>query len=68
MAPPRALVIVGAGGQGREALDTVEALNAAAPAPGWRFLGFLADDERTAELSWIHERSADSLLPWSTKK
>ena len=27
MAPPRALVIVGAGGQGREALDTVEALN-----------------------------------------
>ena len=50
MAPPRALVIVGAGGQGREALDTVEALNAAAPAPVWRFLGFLVDDDRTAGL------------------
>lgn len=50
MAPPRALVIVGAGGQGREALDTVEALNAVGPAPVWRFLGFLADDDRTADL------------------
>ncbi|MCB9373364.1 MAG: NAD-dependent epimerase/dehydratase family protein [Microthrixaceae bacterium] len=48
MAPPRALVIVGAGGQGREALDTVEALNAVTPV--WSFLGFLADDDRSASL------------------
>lgn len=50
MAPTRALVIVGAGGQGREMLDTVEALNAAAPAPVWEFRGFLADDDRTGTL------------------
>lgn len=50
MAPPRALVIVGAGGQGREVLDTVEALNAAASAPVWDFVGFLADDDRTGAL------------------
>lgn len=50
MVLPRPLVIVGAGGQGREALDTVEALNAAAPAPVWEFRGFLADDDRSAPL------------------
>ena len=62
MAPQaRALVIVGAGGQGREALDTVEALNAAAPAPVWRFLGFVADDDRTADL--LAARGASVLGP-----
>lgn len=48
MTPPRALVIVGAGGQGREMLDTVEALNRVERT--WNFLGFLADDERSADL------------------
>lgn len=48
MAPPRALVIVGAGGQGREMLDTVEALNRIERT--WNLLGFLADDERSADL------------------
>lgn len=37
----RDLVIIGAGGHGRELLDIVDAINAADPR--WRFLGFLAD-------------------------
>jgi sugar O-acyltransferase (sialic acid O-acetyltransferase NeuD family) len=44
---PRPLVIVGAGGLGRELLDVVEAVNAAAVAAGdparYTFLGFLDD-------------------------
>jgi sugar O-acyltransferase (sialic acid O-acetyltransferase NeuD family) len=39
--PPRPLVIVGAGGHGREALDVVEAINAAEPR--FEVLGFAAD-------------------------
>ncbi|MGF7233816.1 MAG: UDP-glucose 4-epimerase, partial [Frankia sp.] len=35
------LVIIGAGGHGRELLDVVEAVNAVRPA--YRFLGFLDD-------------------------
>ena len=31
-------------------LDTVDALNAGAPAPVWDFLGFLADDDRSGGL------------------
>lgn len=74
MVPPRALVIVGAGGQGREVLDTVEALNAAAPAPVWDFRGFLADDDRSAALlaargvgvigpvEHLHELDADYVI------
>lgn len=61
MAPPRALVIVGAGGQGREMLDAVEALNAAAPAPVWDVRGFLADDDRSADL--VAARGASILGP-----
>ena len=38
------LVIIGAGGHGRETLDIVEAINAAAaPKPLWRFMGFVDD-------------------------
>ena len=37
------LVIVGAGGHGREVLDVVEAINAAASAPVWRVTGFVDD-------------------------
>ena len=43
----RPLVIVGAGGHGRETLDVVEAVNAVEPT--WEVLGFLAD-EADAEL------------------
>jgi sugar O-acyltransferase (sialic acid O-acetyltransferase NeuD family) len=38
----RPLVIVGAGGHGRETLDVVEAINAVEPR--WEVLGFAADD------------------------
>jgi sugar O-acyltransferase (sialic acid O-acetyltransferase NeuD family) len=41
------LVIVGAGGHGREVLDIVEAVNAVRPA--WRFLGFLDDGTPDAD-------------------
>lgn len=50
--PGGRLVIVGAGGHGRETLDVVEALNAVGA--GWKFLGFLDDadlgDEAQARL------------------
>ena len=42
MSAPTSLVIVGAGGHGRETLDVVEAVNDARPG-SWRFEGFLAD-------------------------
>lgn len=57
MAAPRALVIIGAGGQGREMLDTIEALNRLEPT--WSFLGFLADDDRSADL--VAARGAEIL-------
>ena len=38
------LVIVGAGGFGRETVDVVEAINAAAGSPVWRLLGVADDD------------------------
>lgn len=41
----RHLVIVGAGGFGREVLDVVEAINTAAEEPVWHFLGFLDDGD-----------------------
>lgn len=37
------LVVVGAGGFGRETLDVIEAMNAAAPTPVWDLLGVLDD-------------------------
>ena len=47
MAEP--LVIIGAGGHGRETLDIVEAVNQKKPT--WNFLGFLADGETRPDLS-----------------
>ena len=41
------LVIVGAGGHGRETLDIVEAINAAEPT--WTFQGFVDDGEINEE-------------------
>lgn len=42
-ASARLLVILGAGGTAHDALDVVEAINAAGPAPAWRPIGFLDD-------------------------
>jgi len=51
------LVIVGAGGHGRELLDVVEAINLSRPS--WDFLGFLDDGEPDAEL--LARRQAEHL-------
>lgn len=51
------LLIVGAGGFGRETLDVVEAANAAAPAPGYRLLGVLDDAPSPVNLERLAARS-----------
>lgn len=40
---PENLIVVGAGGFGRETLDVVTAINAASPRPRWRLLGVIDD-------------------------
>lgn len=45
---PEPLVVIGAGGFGREVLDVVAAVNAAAPEPVWGLLG-VADDQPSDE-------------------
>jgi sugar O-acyltransferase (sialic acid O-acetyltransferase NeuD family) len=55
MAAPEPLVIVGAGGHGRELLDIVEALNASAPT--FEFVGFLDDGHPDADV--LARRRAD---------
>ena len=47
--PNLPLVIIGAGGHGRETLDVVQAINERQPV--WNFLGFLADGEQRPELA-----------------
>ncbi|MDH3752611.1 MAG: NeuD/PglB/VioB family sugar acetyltransferase [Acidimicrobiia bacterium] len=53
------LVIVGAGGHGRECLDVLEAVNAADPT--WDFLGFL--DDGPVDEVLLDRRRADFLGP-----
>ena len=57
-----ALVIIGTGGHGREALDIVEAINARSPT--FEFLGFI-DDRRDNE-SLVTARGARILGPLET--
>ncbi|GIU83783.1 MAG: transferase [Acidimicrobiales bacterium] len=56
----RSLVIVGAGGFGREVLDIVEAINRVEPT--WRVLGFLDDDIASAK-GPLERRGAPLLGP-----
>jgi sugar O-acyltransferase (sialic acid O-acetyltransferase NeuD family) len=56
--PGAPLVIVGAGGHGRETLDVVEAVNAVAPT--WCFLGFVAD---VADAALLARRRVELLGP-----
>jgi sugar O-acyltransferase (sialic acid O-acetyltransferase NeuD family) len=44
------LVIIGAGGFGREVLDVVDAVNGSGPEPDFEFLGFLDDGEPDRDL------------------
>jgi sugar O-acyltransferase (sialic acid O-acetyltransferase NeuD family) len=46
------LVIIGAGGHGRETLDIVQAINQQQQHAAWNFLGFLADGEIRPDLSF----------------
>lgn len=55
----RDLVIIGAGGHGRELLDIVAAMNAAEPT--WNFLGFLDDSNASAAL--VEKRGSSLLGP-----
>ncbi|WP_210438953.1 acetyltransferase [Nocardioides xinjiangensis] len=65
---PKDLVIVGAGGFGRETADIVEAINAAAAQPVWRLLGLVDDalsadnEERLVRRGLRHLGSADELI------
>lgn len=57
MTNPKPFFIVGAGGQGRETLDVVDAINSVDPR--WEFLGFVSDTEPNARVlerlgaSWL---------------
>lgn len=57
------LVVVGAGGFGREALDVVEAANALAAGPGHQLVGVLDDGPSPANLQRLADRSVRYLGP-----
>ncbi|WP_137293521.1 NeuD/PglB/VioB family sugar acetyltransferase [Nocardioides dongxiaopingii] len=50
------LVIIGAGGFGRETLDVVEAVNAAAPQPVWNVVGVVDDAPSATNLQRLEAR------------
>jgi sugar O-acyltransferase (sialic acid O-acetyltransferase NeuD family) len=54
------LVVVGAGGFGREAMDAVQAANAVSGGPAWRLVGVLDDAPSPANLA----RLADRAVPY----
>lgn len=53
------LVVIGAGGHGREMADVALAVNASAPQPVWDVLGFIDDGGPDPEL--LYRRNADYL-------
>lgn len=52
------LLIVGAGGFGRETLDVVEAINAAARSPMWKVVGVVDDAPSSVNLDRLSARQA----------
>jgi sugar O-acyltransferase (sialic acid O-acetyltransferase NeuD family) len=50
------IVVVGAGGFGRETLDVIEAINAASTAPIWRVVGVVDDGPAEIQLERISAR------------
>ena len=58
MTGPQALVVVGAGGFGREVIDVVDAINGAAPAPEWELCGVADDMPSRANLERLSRRGA----------
>lgn len=57
------LVVVGAGGFGREVLDVVDAINDAAPTPVWQVTGVLDDAPSDVNLGLLSVRGVDFLGP-----
>lgn len=55
------IVVVGAGGFGREALDVIEAINAASIEPVWRVEGVLDDNPAANQLERLADRNYDYL-------
>lgn len=53
------LVVIGAGGHGREMADVALAVNASAPQPVWDVLGFV--DDGSPEVELLHRRNARHL-------
>ncbi|MCW2738299.1 acetyltransferase [Nocardioides sp.] len=58
---PEDLVIVGAGGFGRETADVVEAINVTAASPLWRLLGVVDDSLSPASASRVQAQSLQYL-------
>jgi sugar O-acyltransferase (sialic acid O-acetyltransferase NeuD family) len=61
MAEP--LIVVGAGGFGRETLDVVEAMNAASDEPVWNLLGVVDDAPSPVNLTRLRERAVPFIGP-----
>jgi sugar O-acyltransferase (sialic acid O-acetyltransferase NeuD family) len=55
------LVVIGAGGFGREALDVAQAINAAATEPVWDILGVIDDAPSSLNLGRLRDRDIPSL-------
>jgi len=55
------LIVIGAGGFGRETLDVAEAINASTRQPVWRILGVADDDPSEINLLRLKERSVHYL-------
>lgn len=61
MSSPAQLVVVGAGGFGREVIDVVDAINAAAPTLVWDLVGVVDDAPSDANLERLEKRGTSYL-------
>lgn len=53
---PEDIIVIGAGGFGRETLDVIEAINAAAPEPVWNVLGVVDDGPAEIQVERLRAR------------
>lgn len=56
---PEPIVVVGAGGFGREVIDVIDAINAAAPEPVWQLVGVVDDAPTDVNLERVARRGVD---------
>lgn len=66
MKPADPIVVIGAGGFGREVHDVIVAINAAQPEPTWHFLGFV--DDGSPDLELLTRRGAPYVGPSAEMK